>query len=36
MVRTGNYFDVLLRQAHLNWRTAGSSRIGNIKNEYEA
>lgn len=35
MPRTGQYFDVTLNQAHLNWGTEGESRITKRRNPFE-
>lgn len=36
MTRTGNYFDVTLNDAHLNWGTIGASRITGQRNSFES
>lgn len=35
MDRTGNYFDVELKKAHLNWGTEGASRTSKQRNPFE-
>lgn len=35
MIRTGQYFDVTLKAAHLNWGTEGESRATNRRNSFE-
>lgn len=35
MPRTGNYFDVVLQPAHLNWETESRSNTPRNRNEYE-
>jgi hypothetical protein len=34
--RTGHFFDVVLKEAHLNWGTEGASRSSGQRNSFEA